>query len=350
MNKNKPKLILLSTVLIFSLCVFSFWPRHQLIDLALIDRNLIQQGYSVSEIQTFKEELNPDQVLSLSVFDYHPDALERFSLPHYIELRELGYTQTEARLLSQNDNEQLIKIMGFGHIDGILTWLQTKYLVLDRLLRYQAYALTQPSLSTRAIVERVNADRDYPAYTHVKPVDLDAPLLLVNKYHELPSTYVPDDLVAAQGCGTPTLIQEAAQAYELMCQEVTKAGFVMMQDNAYRSYAEQASLYASYLKSFGQTYADTVAARPGFSEHQTGLAVDLTAGEGSSGLFVTTKTYLWLIEHCTDYGFILRYPKGKEAVTGYRFESWHYRYVGVDTAKAIQESGLTLDEYALVFP
>lgn len=350
MNKNKPKLILLSTVLIFSLSVFNFWPRHQLIDLALIDRNLIQQGYSVSEIQTLKKELNPDQIFSLSVFDYHPDALERFSLPHYIELRELGYTQTEARLLSQNDNEQLVNIMGFGHIDGILSWLQTKHLVLDRLLRYQAYALTQPSLSARAIVERVNADRDYPSYTYVKPVDFDAPLLLVNKYHELPSTYIPDDLVVAQGCGNPTLTQEAAQAYELMCQDVTKAGLMMSDATSYRSYSFQASLYASYLKSYGQTYTDTISARPGFSEHQTGLAIDLNAGDAHFGLFVTTKTYLWVSEHCTDYGFILRYPSGKEAVTGYRFESWHYRYVGIDTAKAIQESGLTLDEYALVFP
>jgi len=352
MNKNKRKLILGCSALIFCLVLSGllFWPRHTTIDLAMVDRNLTQQGYSLAEIQTFKDELKPDQIFSLSVLEYLPDALERVTLPHYLELKQLGYAPTEARLMSGYDNEMLVKVMAYGHVEGVLDWLKTPYLMLDRIPRYHALALIRPSYSKRFVVEVVNADADHAPYTQVSQTDVTAELILVNKYRFLSSSYVPTDLVKAQGCGDPTLAHDAAKAFELMCQDITKAGLAMAQDNGYRSYDEQTSLYTTYLKLYGQTYTDTVAARPGFSEHQTGLSVDLTAGKGSFGLFVTTKTYAWVSAHCADYGFILRYPKGKEAVTGYRFESWHYRYVGIETAKAIQESGLTLDEYVLVFP
>lgn len=352
MNKNKRKLILGCSALIFCLVLSGllFWPRRTTIDLAMVNRNLAQRGYSLAEIQTFKDELKPDQIFSLSVLEYHPDALESVTLPHYLELKQLGYAPTEARLMSGYDNEMLVKVMAYGHVEGVLDWLKTPYLMLDRLPRYQTFALTQSLLSKRAVVERVNADADYEPYTQVTPVDLSAKIILVNKYHELSSSYVPSDLVIAQGCGNPTLSAAAAKAYALMCEDITKAGLIMNDATSYRSYHFQASLYASYLSAYGQTYTDTISARPGFSEHQTGMAVDLNAGNASFGLFVTTKTYAWVSAHCAEYGFILRYPSGKEAVTGYRFESWHYRYVGIETAKAIQESGLTLDEYVLVFP
>lgn len=351
MMKNKRKQILWSATLIFSLVVtLLLWPRHRIIDLALIDRQLSTQGYSEVQIDQIKSRLKPDQILTLSVMPYHHDAIERLLLPHYVELLQQGYAPSEAKLLSKADNEMLVTIMIHGHIEGILDWLQTKYLVLDRLKRYQAYALVHTDLSNRAVVERVNADRDYAPYTQVVPVDFKASVILVNKYHELPSSYVPKDLVEARGCGNPNLTQQAAEAYALMCEAATKEGLMMNDATSFRSYGFQASLYESYVHFYGQSYADTISARPGFSEHQTGLAVDLNAGDADFGLFVNTKTYAWVKDHCTEFGFILRYPSGKEAVTGYRFESWHYRYVGVEVAQAIQETGLTLDEYALVFP
>jgi zinc D-Ala-D-Ala carboxypeptidase len=80
------------------------------------------------------------------------------------------------------------------------------------------------------------------------------------------------------------------------------------------------------------------------------LSVDLNTGDPKFSVFITTEAYQWVSQNCTKYGFILRYPQGKEDITGYRFESWHYRYVGIETAKKITELGLTLDEYTLLFP
>ena len=330
--------------------LYVVYPSRSPTPVTTIRQSLSDRGYSYAEIQNFEQVLQPDQILELSVKPYRPYALDYYVYPHYAALIEMGYTYTEAALLSTFDNGDLLDIMAIGPIEGILSWLKTPYLVLGRLERYRDYAQSHSTLGLRTIVERINADRDVEPYTHTIPADLDAKILLVNKYHFLSSSYVPAPLIAAQGCGDPILSQEAAEAYTLMCQAITKAGLYMNDATAYRSYSFQASLYQSYLKSYGQSYTDTIAARPGFSEHQTGLAIDLNTGDPRFSIFVTTKTYLWVSQHCAEYGFILRYPQGKEAVTGYRFESWHYRYVGVDLAQDIVAKGLTLDEYALLFP
>ena len=94
---------------------------------------------------------------------------------------------------------------------------------------------------------------------------------------------------------------------------------------------------------------DTFSARPGHSEHQTGLALDINVAS-SSAHFENTPAFAWLKEHCAQYGFILRYDQGKEDITGYRFEPWHYRYVGVETAQAVMEQGLAYEEYLALQP
>lgn len=99
----------------------------------------------------------------------------------------------------------------------------------------------------------------------------------------------------------------------------------------------------------GQSLADTYSARPGSSEHQTGLALDINTASVQAH-FENTPTYAWLVEHCAEYGFILRYPEGKERITGYRFEPWHYRYVGKDIAKLCMERDLTYEEYVARLP
>ena len=112
--------------------------------------------------------------------------------------------------------------------------------------------------------------------------------------------------------------------------------------SGYRSYDYQSTLYDSYVAQYGQEAADRFSARPGHSEHQTGLAFDVNTIDDS---FADTPEYEWLKEHCVEYGFIIRYPDGKESVTGYKFEPWHIRYLGKDTAKAVDDTGLTLEEY-----
>ena len=143
-------------------------------------------------------------------------------------------------------------------------------------------------------------------------------------------------LRGAPACRSPLPHAEMADA-------AREDGITLYSVSAYRSYSYQDSLYRRYTAQDG-VEADTYSARPGFSEHQTGLALDINTASRSAH-FETTATYRWLIENCWRYGFILRYPEGREDITGFCFEPWHYRFVGRTLALQVRESGLTYDEF-----
>jgi D-alanyl-D-alanine carboxypeptidase len=134
-------------------------------------------------------------------------------------------------------------------------------------------------------------------------------------------------------------------AYEHLCDMFTDAkaaGYTLRVASSYRSYIDQYIIYNDYVKRDGQAAADRYSARPGHSEHQSGLAFDLNSLEQNFG---ETKEGIWLAEHCHEFGFIIRYPADKEEITGYMYEPWHIRYVGADLAKTLTESGQCLEEY-----
>ncbi len=155
-------------------------------------------------------------------------------------------------------------------------------------------------------------------------------ILIANKTYALPSTYNPglDPTCEAQFA----LLREGAAA----------DGLNIYLSSGFRSYDYQARIYNNYVAWYGQEKTDTLSARPGHSEHQTGLAIDVNIVNDS---FIGTPEAIWLAEHAHEYGFIIRYPKGKEHITGYKYEPWHIRYLGVETATAVYESGLCLEEY-----
>ena len=156
-------------------------------------------------------------------------------------------------------------------------------------------------------------------------------LLIANKTYALPASYNPG-----------AMTQETAAAYQAMYNDALAQGLDLYQDNSFRSYAAQSWLYADYVNRHGQAQADRFSARPGHSEHQTGMAIDVCYCSQS---FASTPEGIWLAQHCTDYGFILRYPEGKEDITGYMYEPWHIRYVGSpQLAREITAAG-TLEEY-----
>lgn len=157
-------------------------------------------------------------------------------------------------------------------------------------------------------------------------------IIVVNKKHGLDPEYAPGE------------DQEALRAlYGLIAQMQSEGLDVGMDYSGFRSYDYQSALYDGYVAAYGQEIADTFSARPGFSEHQTGLAFDLKheSGELVTGEEETT----WLLEHAADHGFIVRYLEGKEEITGYMAEPWHIRYIG-EEAQSIMDSGLCLEEYA----
>jgi len=181
-------------------------------------------------------------------------------------------------------------------------------------------------------------------------------LALVNKSYFLPDTYIPSDLVRADvqysfgdaEVEKAFLRQEAALALENMFQAAENDGIILYAVSGYRSYKRQNEVFTAEAVKSGEEYAETVVAIPGQSEHQTGLAMDISAQSVQFDLtesLAETVEGEWLATHAHEYGFILRYPKGKEDITGYSFEPWHFRYVGIDFAKTIYEKQLTLEEY-----
>jgi D-alanyl-D-alanine carboxypeptidase len=171
--------------------------------------------------------------------------------------------------------------------------------------------------------------------------------VVVNKHRQLnPAAYVPGQLVRVQG---ERLRAQAADAYKQFAKAAKVAGVNVMPISGYRSFSEQASLYDSYVRQYGQATADTLAARPGYSEHQTGLAMDIGNASGICALqacFANTPAGRWAADHGWEYGFIIRYPSGAGATTGYTYEPWHLRYVGRAIAEDMQRTGITtLEKY-----
>lgn len=174
----------------------------------------------------------------------------------------------------------------------------------------------------------------------------DSIRVVVNKKHPLsPLDYAPADLVGVGGGQYAR--QTAAAALTSLFNGASAAGNPMHALSGYRSYATQTAVYNNYVRTDGQAVADTYSARPGHSEHQTGLAIDV--GNGTCNLqicFGNTAAGKWLAANAHKYGFVIRYPNGKTAITGYQYEPWHLRYVGTDVATDMKAKGVvTLEEY-----
>lgn len=168
--------------------------------------------------------------------------------------------------------------------------------------------------------------------------------VVVNKKHTLPESYIPPLQSIAGGSLRP----EAAEALNRMLGAAEAENITMKTISSYRSYATQVTTYNRWVAIDGKAQADRSSARAGHSEHQTGLAIDLGVPDGTCDLaicFGDTLQGKWLEAYAHTYGFIVRYQSDTEAITGYQYEPWHMRYVGVDTANAIKNSGLTLDQY-----
>ena len=171
-------------------------------------------------------------------------------------------------------------------------------------------------------------------------------LVVVNKNRPLPNGYAPSDL-------SGNVRSEAKKHLDELVVGAKSSNINFKIISAYRSQSAQASIYNGYVKRDGQATADTYSARPRYSEHQTGLAIDLGNSDGVCDLeicFGDTPAGLWIKNNAHNYGFIVRYPSGKTSITGYQYEPWHLRYVGIDVAKSIHSSTSTLEEYSNLPP
>ena len=187
--------------------------------------------------------------------------------------------------------------------------------------------------------------QDIDIYKIDNPNDI---LVLVNKYNHLPDDYIPNDLefINLKYSNEGKKLRHIARvAFENLSEEASKLGYTIIAVSAFRDYDYQKQLYNQYVLDKGNEYASMCSAQPGHSEHQTGLSLDVEGSNHDYDNFQDTLDFIWMKDNAHKFGFILRYPLGKEDITKFKYEPWHYRYVGIDVATKIYEENLTLEEY-----
>ncbi len=260
---------------------------------------------------------------------------------------QLSYTSAEI-IVGQTKQYALVT----GYYDELWTTSDANVATVDQYGNITAVGegtckITVTDKNTKAYGEIAVTVKKFPDSLKVEnglTYTQEGNILIANKSHALPSTYVP--VSTNNSCG---LTDDTYNAFVQLQQAAASKGLNLENKSNYRSYATQESIYNQYVYDYGETTADTFSARPGHSEHQTGMAIDLNSIDDS---FAYTAESEWLKEHCYEYGFIIRYPEGKQSITGYKYEPWHIRYVGVEMAQKIRAKGeeigdpnITLEEY-----
>lgn len=240
------------------------------------------------------------------------------------------------------------------------TMLSLPYYRNDKTKRY-IKELKKVKSAKKAVLN-VNLNLDIPYYSEISEItNTNDMLQLVNKFSKLPDNFAPNDLVETPSVcmvgedyscfpSTQYIRKEVADHFEEFVLAAKKEGFTLKSIASLRNISYQKMLYNYYKNLNGQAYADSYFARPGQSEHNSALAIDVTFNQENYENIALSPYYPWFKKHMADYGFILRYPKGKEKITGFNHESWHIRYVGKKAAKKIMSQNITLEEYLAKMP
>ena len=270
------------------------------------------------------------------------------------KLLEKGYsledTKTIFAKLSETEQQKLINN---DKDDKIISLLEQKYFLEKNLEDYQEYIRKNNEDDYAKVISIVNVHANHKWYQLDLNTQEDLGMLMnVNKFYTLSETYVPENLrnielsYAYGEEGENKLIDYAYDKFLELWQAANEQGFYLMVTSSYRDYQGQKEIYDYRVSTQGERKADETAARPGHSEHQTGLVIDMTSKtEPLADSFSNSEAYKWLKENAYKYGFIERYPEGKTYLTGYSPESWHWRYVGEEAAKLIHDEDITFDEY-----
>ena len=258
---------------------------------------------------------------------------------------DLGYVPKDVNAINKKEDPELNKKVSEKYIKDITNYLEFSFFKVDKLDRYLSYF----NGDYKDTIVKVNIGLDKLFYQDPNIIKKYSTNVIVNKYNMLDPNFAPVKLVELDKCsdGGQYLSEEAKLAYDKLCAASLKEGLKLGVTSSYRSYESQLGVYNSYLKSNGKEYVEKYVATPGYSEHQTGLALDVKSTVSSP--FKKSKEYTWMIKNSYKYGFILRYPEDMENITGYSAEAWHFRYVGEKAAKYIYENKITYEEYYAMF-
>lgn len=265
------------------------------------------------------------------------------------KLKEIGYSKEQIKEILNLDPQYKEKVLSIDFNEFLLELFKEKYFIFENTDRYLDYHRNNELTTPTDVVAIVNVKGDYDHYTNTTKADTSkGNLLLVNKYNYLDKDYEPENLWNVKNWysfGSNKIVEEVYDAFIDMYTDAKEEGLSIIITSGFRTYDTQEELYEEYQDELGKEEADRVAARPGFSEHQTGLCIDVMNYTSTMEDFEETQEFKWMQKNAYKYGFILRYPKDKEYITGYDYESWHYRYVGKEVAKEINNLGITFDEY-----
>ena len=312
------------------------------------------EEYFKKEIEYLEKKLDDNYINTILKYSYLAYLTNLLEEDNYLSTNLEKYINYISNIKTSYELKDIIYLVNnninYPYSNKLISLINSKYFILDNLYRYMSYS--NENISN--ILTYVNSNRDYDYYTNVKKTDINKnELLIVNKYHVLESDYIPELVVMDSNYDNKTnskLDKNAYEAFKKLSDDARNEGYYIYNNSAYRSYKSQNSIYNYYKNNRGFKYAESIAARPGYSEHQTGLALDVGVRKDRvKGLFEDSREFIWMKENSYKYGFILRYPKGKENITGYRYEAWHYRYVGIEAARYIYENDITFEEYYAYF-
>ena len=268
------------------------------------------------------------------------------------DLLEIGYSIDEIKTIEKKiSNISVKEYLLNKKYDNLIKFISSPYFNIANIERYEKYYELNQEYTTDEVVLYVEIGLDVEFYTNVQEIENYYEITtLVNKYNKLPEDAVYEDLVELE---KPYSKDGKRRVRSIAYDPLIKMIDAAKEDNikltvvsGYRTNNEQKSLFNNSTKKNGLEHALLYSAKPGHSEHQLGLAVDLNSVYES---FEKTKEYEWLKENAYKYGFIERYPKGKEFITGYGYEPWHYRYLGIDVATKIYEDNISYEEYLVKY-
>ena len=366
-NKKKVLILIIIIILILSL-VYILLPKNY--------------GYKKETIEVFKENNLYEQIKDKKIYSKTlEEAINQnsFNKEYFLEyldikyiddkdfisninkLLNLGYGSKDINAIYNKIPDSVNIIIDSKYNKDIINIMNLSYFKIDNLKRYLDYDIMEvksiydisnikKDFNYEDVVTYVNANLDKEYYSSdnlISNEDASKIDVLVNKYHKLDENYEPSDLTiidSKYASGTQKLRKEAQIKFEEMASDMAKENLKIYAGSTYRSYTYQKGLYDRYVKKDGFAAAETYSARSGYSEHQLGLAVDIVNDKWDY-LSENDKEYDYLVKNSYKYGFILRYPRGSEYITGYMFEDWHFRYLGIELATKVFNSGLTYDEY-----
>jgi len=321
--------------------------------------NLKSLNYSNNSIKLIKEnDLNIESYSETLDKIIDTEHFNKNNIKYYLEIEyqqksnflenvnkliKIGYNSNEINTIYDKISN-IDLLLNNDYNKNILNITNVDYYKEENLERYLNY-------EDDNIVLDVNMNLDYEFYSHDIEVSNVDNLVIVNKYYKLSKDYIPELVTVNKKYAInerQQLTKDTKDAFEKMCEDARIEDIYIYSGSAYRSYSYQNTLYNNRVKSDGLEYANKTAAKAGYSEHQTGLAMDILNGKFEY-LDSDDKEYQWLIDNSYKYGFILRYPEGKEQITGYAYEPWHFRYLTIELATQLKEKNITYEEYIGMF-